>query len=258
MMQRLRGVALVARDVEALARFYCAALGFRRIDGDGSAVLGLGAQRVVLVAPPGPGFDYPQPRASNDPLFQHIAIDVTDMRTAYRRALDHGATPISTGGPQRLPESSGGVSAWKFRDPEGHPLELLAFPLETCPDYWRDCSDDGLCIGIDHSAIVVADTARSIAFYAGFGFEATAHSTNRGAEQAALDGMDDPDVLVTALTLPGRDPPHLELLQYRAPLTTRPRNPWEIDDVAATRLMLECNEAGLLRDPDGHFIQAVP
>ncbi|MCF3947901.1 VOC family protein [Acidiphilium iwatense] len=249
----IAGIVLMARNPEALADFYCQALRFDRID---VGTLGLGAQRVHLVAASGAG--YPQPRASNDPWFQHIAIVVTDIRTAYRRALDHGATPISIDGPRHLPKSSGGVTAWKFRDPEGHPLELLAFSLETCPDYWRDRRDDGLCIGIDHSAIVVADTARSIAFYAGFGFQATAHSTNRGAEQAALDGLADPLVAVTALTLPDRDPPHLELLEYCAPLTTRPRNPWEIDDVAATRLMLVDGESVLLRDPDGHFIQAVP
>lgn len=254
MTARFRGVALITRDADALARFYCGALGFRRIEG-ASPVLGLGGQRVHLIA--ASGADYPQPRASNDPWFQHIAIVATDIRVAYRRALDHGAMPISTGGPQRLPEASGGVTAWKFRDPEGHPLELLEFPPAACPAYWRHRPGEGPCIGIDHSAIVVAETARSIAFYAGFGFEPTAHSVNRGAEQSALDGLDDPDVLVTALTLPGRDPPHLELLDYRKPVSAQPRGTWSIGDIAATRSILENGQAELPRDPDGHFIQAV-
>ena len=47
----------------------------------------------------------------------------------YARLSAHaGWTTISTDGPQLLPASSGGVTAYKFRDPEGHPLELIAFP----------------------------------------------------------------------------------------------------------------------------------
>ncbi len=48
-------------------------------------------------------------------------------------------------GPERLPARSGGVSAFKFRDPDGHPLELLAFPPEAVPPIWRDrpaCSSE--------------------------------------------------------------------------------------------------------------------
>ncbi len=57
----------------------------------------------------------------------------------HRRAR-HGSAPMrarpnrtgspqsTTGGPQRLPPASGSVAAAKFRDPDGHPLELLEFP----------------------------------------------------------------------------------------------------------------------------------
>ncbi len=48
-----------------------------------------------------------------------------------------GWTAISTDGPQRLPPSSGGVAAFKFRDPDGHPLELLAFPDRKWPAHWQ-------------------------------------------------------------------------------------------------------------------------
>ena len=51
-----------------------------------------------------------------------------------------GWTPISTSGPQLLPAASGGVSAFKFRDPEGHPLELIAFPPGAVPPQWQTAS----------------------------------------------------------------------------------------------------------------------
>lgn len=45
----------------------------------------------------------------------------------------------------RLPESSGGVTAFKFRDPDGHPLELLAFPDGKVPSRWGAQPDAELC-----------------------------------------------------------------------------------------------------------------
>ena len=166
----MTGVALLARDPAALALFYTQALGFVATPGADGIALGLGDARVELIAAPAAAAAYPVPRASDDPWFQHIAVVVADMGEAHRRALRHGAVAISRGGPQRLPASAGGVSAFKFRDPEGHPLELLEFPPATCPPWWRGRGGGGPCIGIDHSAIVVADTARAIAFYARLGF----------------------------------------------------------------------------------------
>ena len=91
-------------------------------------------------------------------------------RQAYRRLCSvSGWTAISIDGPQRLPASSGGVSAFKFRDPDGHPLELLAFPDGAWPAHWQARSNGDLALGIDHSAISVSDSARSIAFYEALG-----------------------------------------------------------------------------------------
>ena len=104
--------------------------------------------------------------SASDLCFQHFAIVVADMALAYRRLCSvSGWTAISIDGPQRLPPSSGGVSAFKFRDPDGHPLELLAFPDGRWPAQWRARSNGDLALGIDHSAISVSDSARSIAFY---------------------------------------------------------------------------------------------
>jgi catechol 2,3-dioxygenase-like lactoylglutathione lyase family enzyme len=242
----LQGVTLIAHDVEASMEFYSTALGFSRTHDP--ARLTLGDQALTLHH--STGRDYPQPRASNDPWFQHIAIVVSDIATAFRQAMDHGATPISWGGPQLLPASSGSVTAWKFRDPAGHPLELLMFPADGTPHYWR--SKQGLFQGIDHTAIVVADTTRSRTFYADLGFERSGGSVNQGPEQAALDGLIEPHVIVTALSLPGEAAPHLELLEYQTPIATH-KMVWDETDIVASRTMLAADGA-LHRDPDGHFI----
>jgi hypothetical protein len=130
-----------------------------------------------------------------------------------------GWTAITRPAPRRLPASSGGVTAFKFRDPEGHPLELLAFQPDTVPPRWRETPHrDGPCLGIDHSAIAVSGTAASAAFYQQvLGFSVVGGSLNRGREQEQLDAVPGAVVEVTALD-PGSDhPPHLELLCYRSP-----------------------------------------
>jgi hypothetical protein len=75
----------------------------------------------------------------DDLRFKHIAIVVADMESAYLRLRAcQGWTAITRPAPQRLPANSGGVTASKFRDPEGHPLELLAFPPNNMPSRWRE------------------------------------------------------------------------------------------------------------------------
>ena len=104
-------------------------------------------------------------RCSNDPdeairrmlprrtSFSSILPSVTsDAARAWERARDCGARLISRGGPVTLPPSAGEITAVKFRDPEGHPLELIEFPNGSSA-VW---SGEGM-LGIDHSAIGVAD-----------------------------------------------------------------------------------------------------
>ena len=89
-----------------------------------------GSQRIFFgitgVERPGP--PYPAGSRSPDLWFQHFAIVVSDMDAAYARLRAAGVPPISFGGPETLPEQNGGVRAFKFREPDGHPLELLWFP----------------------------------------------------------------------------------------------------------------------------------
>jgi catechol 2,3-dioxygenase-like lactoylglutathione lyase family enzyme len=123
--------------------------------------------------------------------------------------------PISRNGPVRLPDSSGGVTAFKFRDHDGHPLELLAFPAGRGPAGWRDAGGAGCFLGIDHTAIAVTDSDRSTTFFCSvFGFSVGTRTENRGPEQAALDDVEDVSVSVTQVA-PDLPAPRLELLRYR-------------------------------------------
>ncbi|MBV8612231.1 MAG: VOC family protein [Acetobacteraceae bacterium] len=254
-------MSLVTADPAGSEAFYRDALGFERTGveeragGTRVTTLRLGRETVELVAFAEPSRPYPPDSASYDLWFQHFAIVVASMREAYARLRATGGwTAISIDGPQRLPESSGGVTAFKFRDPEGHPLELLEFPPDKAPDAWRERHAEGPCLGIDHSAIAVADTAASVRFYEGLGFAVSGRSLNQGAEQERLDNAPGAVVEVTALSIPGAPGPHLELLRYRHPVG-RPAPPSRESDVACTRLVLESEGMPLsLRDPDAHEV----
>jgi catechol 2,3-dioxygenase-like lactoylglutathione lyase family enzyme len=230
-----------------------------QVQGGATAfILQLRAQRLELLQFDHPGNSYPRDADSAALIFQHFAIVVTDMAAAYHRLrAGQGWEAISRGGPQQLPSSSGGAVAFKFRDPEGHPLELLAPRLSV--NAGADAAG-AVFSGIDHSAISVSDTARSVGYYTGFGLAVSGGSLNSGIEQERLDGLASPQVEVTALAGMNTTPPHLELLCYRQP---RPRwyPPLASNDIATTRLIFqrlwETPASQLSQrciDPDGHHL----
>jgi catechol 2,3-dioxygenase-like lactoylglutathione lyase family enzyme len=179
------------------------------------SLLRLGLEQIELLEfADSAGRPYPPDSTSTDIWFQHVSIIVSDMTRAYRRVMaNRRFRPISRAGPVRLPDSSGGVTAFKFRDYDGHPLELLAFPEGRVPAAWRHSG--GIFLGVDHTAIAVSDAGRSTAFFGSvFGFSAGARTENRGAEQDVLDDVNDVWVSVTHLA-PDRPAPRLELLHYR-------------------------------------------
>jgi catechol 2,3-dioxygenase-like lactoylglutathione lyase family enzyme len=264
---KIRRIEVTVTDLHRAERFYLDGLGFaavRRDEADAEMASLLSANRVttlelrrggqtlLLQAFQPPGECYPDDATSCDQAFQHFAIPVVDMRAAMARLGPLRPVPISAG-PRHLPARSGGVTAFKFRDPDGHPLELIGFP-------------DGHVDGIDHSAIVVTDVERSIAFYRDqLGFRLGSRQINKGQEQDRLDALPNVSVEVVAL-MPRQPAPHLELLAYRNPAvrTTRRLRP---RDVAATRLVLEVDglpagaiqmadgsRAALIHDPDEHAL----
>jgi catechol 2,3-dioxygenase-like lactoylglutathione lyase family enzyme len=291
---RVEGVSLTVPDLAAAETFYRDALGFcrrgapMRLGRAEAALLGapdaavtrlglrLGRQNLDLLAFDPPGRPYPPQSTASDLWFQHCAIVVGDMAAAYAHLQGFAITPISQGGPQVLPPNTGSVSAYKFRDPFGHPLELLHFPFGTGDAAWQEPVTRGLFQGIDHSAIAVSRAASGAEFYVRvLGFRMGAQSENQGFEQARLDAIAGDDVDVVAL-LPRHAPPHLELLGYRDG-TRRPRPAGEGPaDVMATRTVLAVDELGpeaaglierrgawagrpaaVLRDPDGHVLVVV-
>lgn len=250
---RIGAIELLCPDPVATAAFYAEAFGCRPCGGDGA--IRLGDQRLVLRRAMASG---PRPAPANACAFQHCAIIVSDMDDAMARlAAVAGWSAISVAGAERLPDASGGATAFKFRDPDGHPLELLQFPPQRVPAAWR--GGEGPFLGIDHSAITVSGTDRAAAFWERLGFRVADRHVNEGPEQGRLDGLPGPDVRVEVTTLvpAGGAPPHLELLAYATP----PGLPGSVPDGSTLATSVLLTDAprfeGGLADPDGHRFRLV-
>lgn len=232
----------------------------------------------------------PVPSYSNDLWFQHIAIVVRDMDEAWAHLRKHHVRQISPR-PQTIPVSNtaaAGIKAIKFRDPDGHNLELLWFPEGKGHARWHKPSAD-VFLGIDHTAMTVRSTEQSLQFYRDvLGLMVGGGSLNVGMEQEHLDNLRGARVRVTGLKTES-GPPGVEFLEYELPGAGRPIPPdtsptdlwhWHVmvvvRDVAAAAAVLcaraSCVSNGgvampdgtlgftqgfLLRDPDGHALQLV-
>jgi len=273
---RLARFSLTTGDADRLSAFYAEAFGCRRLGtetlhgpdvetitgvqgGARSIRLALGEEIIELLEFANPGAPYPARSSAADQIFQHFAVVARDITAAWLHLLQmDGWSPITTGSPQRLPDSSGGVTAFKFRDPDGHPIELLEFPAGHMPAKWKHNQGNHMCQGIDHSAIGVSDTAGSISFYETLGLGVSSQSCNTGPEQDNLDGLAHVSVEVTGLAMPAPSP-HVELLCY----VKEGSHPSKLraNDVAATRLVFDSDAAtapSRLTDPDGHHLVILP
>lgn len=182
------------------------------------ATLRLGDESITLTEHLGKkGRPIPQDSRSFDRWFQHIAIVVSDMDKAYARLLEHKVTHVSTA-PQTLPEwnkDAGGIKAFYFRDPEDHVLEIIWFPPGKGDPKWQQPTDT-LFLGIDHTAIVVSDTDRSLAFYRdALGMKVAGGAENYGVEQEHLNQVFGARLRITALR--AERGPGIEFLEYITP-----------------------------------------
>ncbi|BCY07833.1 VOC family protein [Actinoplanes sp. L3-i22] len=131
---RLDHAGLSVRDLDAAARWYCAAFGYVRelelrvdaLDLDIVMLIHRGhGDRLELLHRPG---SEPGPRAADPGAaalsegFGHVAFDVADLDTTYAKVVGLGATAVMT--PRPSPEP--GVRMAFVADPEGNLIEILS------------------------------------------------------------------------------------------------------------------------------------
>ena len=170
------------------------------------------------------GRPVPADSRSNDRDFQHVAIVVSDMDRAYAR-LHQARVEYASSAPQELPAwnpDAGGIKAFYFRDPDRHVLEVIWFPPGKGAARWHPTGKGvPLMLGIDHTAVVVGDTDRSLAFYRDrLGLAESGHSENFGPEQERLNGVFGARLRITQVR--AAKGPGIELLEYLAPRDGRP------------------------------------
>ena len=222
---------------------------------------------------------------SNDRWFQHIAIITGDMDRAYAWLRENRVQHVSSA-PQTLPgylKAAAGIRAFYFEDPDGHPLEILEFPSDKGDPKWHQ-GNEKLFLGIDHTAIVVASTSVSLAFYRDvLGFRVVGESENYGPEQEHLNNVFGARLRITSLR--STEGPGVELLEYLTPGDGRAMSAGEhandlvhhqtrliTDDIETVLKALQekhyqlvssgmavlpkaetgCHLAVIVRDPDGH------
>jgi len=139
--------------------------------------------------------------------------------------------------------------------------------------------DEGVFLGIDHTAIVVSDTDRSLAFYTNvLGMRVVGGAENYGVEQEHLNQVFGARLRITALR--AEHGPGIEFLEYIAPPGGRPLPAnskandlvfWNtqlvVDDFANLAAPLRASaitnvskrndnaRVQIVRDPDGHALQ---
>src|SRR5262249_13211618 len=165
-------IGLTVSDVERSVAFYRDLLGFDKaadVEVSGPAygqaaglsglrarvvTMSLGAERIELTEYLTPkGRRAPVDSRSNDAWVQHVAIITSDIEQAYLWLRQHKVQQVSPA-PQRLPDwnpKASGITAFYFRDPDGHPLEILEFPPDKGDPRWHGASDR-IFLGIDHTA----------------------------------------------------------------------------------------------------------
>jgi catechol 2,3-dioxygenase-like lactoylglutathione lyase family enzyme len=241
LVRAVAAVGMTVADMERSVAFYGQVLGFRKVSDVEAwgpeperlhGIFGvrvrvvrmqLGNEEIELTEYLTPrGRPIPADSRSHDRWFQHIAIIVSDMDRAYAWLREHRVEHASPA-PQRLPDwnpNAGGIRAFYFKDPDGHPLEVLSFPPGKGDSRWHRPTDR-LFLGIDHTAIVVGSTETSLACYRDtLGLRVVGGSENYGLEQERLNNVLGARLRITTLRAP--EGPGVEFLEYLTPQDGRP------------------------------------
>jgi catechol 2,3-dioxygenase-like lactoylglutathione lyase family enzyme len=239
--QAIGPITTTVSDMDRSLRFYTEVLSFEKVSdfsvsgkayeqlfGVSNATariprIRLGQETLELIQFSNPGGrPVPYDSRSNDRWFQHVAIIVSDMDRAYALLRKYKVEHASSG-PQILPDwnpNAGGIKAFYFKDPDGHPLEILSFPDGKGDSKWHQPTDK-LFLGIDHTAIVVNDTDASLQVYRDLlGMRVVGESENYGAEQEHLNAVFAARLRITGLR--AASGPGVELLEYLSPRDGRP------------------------------------
>ncbi len=169
------------------------------------------------------GRPIPPDSHSNDLWFQHIAIVVHDMDQAFEKLRALKVQFVSTA-PQTLPPSlkaAAGIKAFYFHDPDQHNLEVIYFPPGKGDPRWQEKTDK-LFLGIDHTAIGIANTEASLHFYRDLlGLRKAGESENFGTEQEHLNQVFGAHLQITGMRAAAG--PGVEFLEYLTPRDGRAR-----------------------------------
>ncbi len=169
------------------------------------------------------GRPIPADSRSNDLWFQHLAIVVRDMDQAFEKLRALKVQFVSTG-PQTLPlsiKAAAGIKAFYFRDPDEHNLEIIYFPPGKGDPRWQETTDK-VFLGIDHTAIGIANTDASLKFYRDLlGLRKAGESENFGTEQEHLNQVFGAHLRITGMR--AASGPGIEFLEYLTPRDGRPR-----------------------------------
>lgn len=169
------------------------------------------------------GRPVPKNSKSNDLWFQHIAIVVADMEKAFQKLKKHNVRHVSPS-PQTLPKwnkTAGGIKAFYFQDPDGHNLEIIYFPPGKGHPRWQK-SVGKLFLGIDHTAIVVSHTGKSLRLYRDIlKLKVAGKSENYGPDQERLNNVFGARLEITGLKGP-KEGLGVEFLDYISPSNGKP------------------------------------
>jgi catechol 2,3-dioxygenase-like lactoylglutathione lyase family enzyme len=240
-VKQVDAIGMTVNNMDQSVKFYSTVLGFKKISDkelygtnyeELQSIFGL-RMRVVRMQLGGEfieltdyltsgGRSIPENARSNDLIFQHIAIVVSDMDKAYQQLKKYMVMHVSTA-PQTIPVSNiaaAGVKAFYFHDPDMHNLEVIYFPKGKGQPKWQQ-TNGKLFLGIDHTAIGVSNTDSSLHFYENLlGIVRKGDSWNKGMEQAHLNFVEGASLHITGLRAAAG--PGIEFLQYLQPGPGKP------------------------------------